>query len=122
MKYHEKSNDELLKSLDEAIQHGGSAKDNLPKYLNARLQKEQNAIMVNLIENIGFTNKWIKNLKESLDTNTDKIIESNRKLAESQNKHSRRIFWVTFGLVIVGAGQLLLFFAVNWPDLKVLFK
>jgi hypothetical protein len=44
--------------------------------------------------------------RKSAEIQTDKLIVSNAKLAESNNRHSRRIIWLTWALVIVGLLQV----------------
>jgi hypothetical protein len=41
----------------------------------------------------------------TLDGVTDKIIDSNRKLAESNEKYANRMTWLTFALIIATAVQ-----------------
>jgi hypothetical protein len=55
---------------------------------------------------LGITNKSIKELRVTLDDSTQKIIASSQKLADSQNKFSLGMFYLTFLLVIVGIGQV----------------
>jgi hypothetical protein len=54
---------------------------------------------------IGITNKSVKELRDSIEVSTDKIIDSNKQLAKSQNRNSTIITILTFALVVVGVCQ-----------------
>lgn len=55
-----------------------------------------------LITSIHMTGQEIGTLKEVMATSVDKMIGSNQKLAESQNRHANAMLWFT-GVMAVAA-------------------
>lgn len=47
-------------------------------------------------------------LSKTIDINVNKIIESNKKLSKSNDKHSKWMKWLTFALVFVAVVQLVI--------------
>ncbi len=47
-------------------------------------------------------------LSKTIDINVNKIIESNKELSKSNDKHSKWMKWLTFALVFVAVMQLVI--------------
>ena len=63
-----------------------------------------------LNEAIGTTGRNIRELRDSINGSTDKIIDSNKKLAKSQNVNSSIMAILTLALVIVGVFQVFIMY------------
>ena len=58
--------------------------------------------------------------RKAAEVQTDKLIASNQKLAVSNEKYSKRMFWLTVGLFFVGIVQALAALASSLPYLRYL--
>lgn len=117
MNYNDMKISDLIRHFGENVKNFNIEENHkFYNYLHSRLQEEQSFRVLNLTENIGLTNKWIKNLKDSIDNNTDKIIQSNTKLAKSQNFYSWAIIILTTLLFIATAAQAYVVYWTSKPE------
>ncbi len=56
--------------------------------------------------------------RKAAEVETDKLIESNERLARSNDTHSTRMFWLTVALVFTGVVQAVAALASSLPYLK----
>lgn len=52
-------------------------------------------------------NVRIEDLDKAVSSSAKKIIESNEKVASSNERHSKKMAWLTFGLVVFSAAQVI---------------
>lgn len=58
------------------------------------------------LHRVGFSRKISDKVIVSFQGMVDKIIESNKDLAQSNNKHSKRMFWLTVVLAVASGVQI----------------
>ena len=56
--------------------------------------------------------------RKAAEVQTDKIITSNQRLSDSNEKYSKRMFWLTVGLFFVGIVQAFASLASSLPYLR----
>lgn len=78
------------------------------RFLSSEIAIFKEALSRNILDlnnTIGITNKNVKELRDSIKDSTKDIIDSNKKLAGSQNIHSWIMVFLTLALVLVGYFQ-----------------
>jgi len=88
----------------------------LSDYVAVKQDEDMASRVRHLTENIGLTNKWIKNLKDSIDSNTDKMIESNDKFLKSQKRYLLFLTVFTFLLFIASLLQAWTIYWTSRPE------
>ena len=81
------------------------------QYLSSEIAIFKEALSTNVSNlngTIGLTNRNIRELRDSINDSTSKIIESNKKLARSQSFNSWIMVLLTLLLVIVGFSQAII--------------
>jgi len=101
--------EEIIKGyMDGTIASVGPAKENQLQAaigkLSADRSKELTDAIRNLHHQIPIT---ISELRETIRTNSDKMIASNERLSDSNESYAKWMKWLTIGLVLVGATQVI---------------
>lgn len=98
--------EEILKSYIDGRQTGEDNKlHSVIGKLSADRSTELAGAIKGLHQQIPIT---ISELRQTISSNTDKVIESNERLSKSNEDYAKWMKWLTFGLVAVGILQIII--------------
>lgn len=89
------------------------------RFLSSEIAVFKEAInnnVLNLNGTIGLTNKSIKELRDTVKNSVDQMIESNRKLVQSQQKYQWWLCLLTLGLIIATLTQAYVIYWTTKPE------